>query len=63
MWHTGSSLRHAGSLLWCLGSRVHGLRSCDVRVPGRVGSVVCGTRALVVAHGLNCPLACGILVP
>ena len=47
------------------------LSSCGVRAPGCVGSVVCGTRALslrhansvVVAHGLSCPAACGILVP
>ena len=39
--------------------------------PGLVGSVVCGTRALLLrrassvaaAHRLNCPGACGILVP
>ena len=30
--------------------------SCSVRAPERVGSVV-------VARGLNCPMACGILVP
>ena len=47
------------------------LSSCGVRAPGCVGSVVCGTQALslrrassiVVACGLNCPGACGILVP
>ena len=36
---------------------VHGLlSSCRVQAPGRVSSVV-------VAHGLSCPEACGILVP
>ena len=52
---------------------VHGfsLPSCGVRAPGHMGSVVCSMRALslrrassvVVAHGLSCPAACGILVP
>ena len=39
-----------------------------VQVPERLGSVVCGRRALVEArqlstcgtHGLSCPVACGI---
>ena len=47
------------------------LCSCGAQAPEHVGSVVCGTRALslrrassvVVAHGLGCPAACGILVP
>ena len=47
------------------------LSSCGARAPGRVGSVVCGMRGLllrhtssvVVARGLSCPTACGILVP
>ena len=47
------------------------LSSCGARVPGRVGSVVRGVRALslrrvnsvVVAHGFSCPEARGILVP
>ena len=47
------------------------LSSCGAGGPGRVGSVVCGTQALslrhtssvVVARGLSCPAACGILVP
>ena len=47
------------------------LPSCGVQAPGRVGSVVCGTQSLslrhassvVVAHGLSCPAACGILFP
>ena len=45
--------------------------SCGTRVPECMGSVVCGTQALqlrrtssvVVACGLSCPVACGILVP
>ena len=45
--------------------------SCGAWAPERVGSVLCGTRALqlrhassvVVVHGLSCPTACGILVP
>ena len=44
---------------------------CSAGAPGHVGSVVCGTQALllrcassvVVVHGLSCPAACGILVP
>ena len=49
----------------------HGLlSSCGARAPKRKGSVVCGKRALyvrrtglvVVARGLSCPKACGILV-
>ena len=47
-----------GSLLWCgLFVAAHGLlSSCGMRAPGRTGS-------LVVARGLSCPEACGILVP
>ena len=56
----------------------HGLlSSCGVQAPGHVGSVVCGTRALVEARelrscgtralvevrALSCSTACGILVP
>ena len=44
---------------------------CGTPAPERVGSVVCSTRAVslrlvssvVVVHWLNCPVACGILVP
>ena len=51
--------------------RVFSLSSCGTQAPDRVGSVVCGTWALslrhmssgVVARGLSCPAACGILVP
>ena len=66
---TGSSLRHAGfSLVVACG---FSLSSCGAQAPGHVGSVVCGTQALslscvssvVVAHGLSCPAACGVLVP
>ena len=47
------------------------LSSCGAWAPGRMGSVVCSMQALllrrassvVVAHGLSCPTACGILVP
>ena len=47
------------------------LHSCGTQAPEGVGSVVCGTRALslrcassvVVACGLSCLAACGILVP
>ena len=47
------------------------LSSCVARDPERVGSVLCGARALslrclssvVEARGLSCPKACGILVP
>ena len=70
----GSLLRHKGSFL-----AVHSLfietlgllSSCGAWAPGHMGSVVCGTWALslrraisvVVAHGLSCLTACGILVP
>ena len=58
----------ASLLLWCAGFL---FSSCGMRAPEHVGSVVCGPRALllrrassvVVAHGLSCPAACGILVP
>ena len=40
----------------CVQAAVHRLSSCGVQAPECVGSVV-------VAHGLNCPAACGILVP
>ena len=47
------------------------LSSCGVQAPGCMGSVVCGmqslslrrTSSVVVARGLSCPAACGILVP
>ena len=70
------SLWHAGSLLRCTGFSLvvacgFSLSSCGVQAPGHVGSVVCGTQALllrcaslvVVAHRLSCPVACWILVP
>ena len=76
--HTGSSMRHGDLSLWCVGFSLgvaRRLSSCGVRVPERVGSRArglcsCGTQALqlwlacsvVVAHGLSCPAACGILV-
>ena len=47
LWRTGFSL-----VVVCSFS----LSSCGVWAPGHVGSVV-------VAHGLSCPAACGILVP
>ena len=40
----------------CVQAAEHRLSSCGVQAPECVGSVV-------VAHGLNCPAACGILVP
>ena len=43
--------------LWCAGSRARGLSSCGLRVLERVGSVVCGTWALVEAHELS---SCGV---
>ena len=51
--------------------RVFSLSSCCVQAPEHVGSVVCGTWALllrcvssiVAVAGLSCPVACGILVP
>ena len=63
----GSLLRHAGFSLVA----ACGFSSCGVWAPGSMGSVVCGTWALslrckssvVVAPGLSCPTACGILVP
>ena len=62
LWHTGFSLVVACGFAFS---------SCGVWAPERVGSVVCGTWALplrrassaVVARGLSCPAACGILVP
>ena len=76
------SLRHVGSSLWHMGFSLVAvwgfslLSSCGMQAPGhvwvpeRVGSVVCGTWALVearelssVARGLNCPMAHRILVP
>ena len=80
--HLGSSLWRAGfslvvacrfSLLWLwhAGSRVRGLCSSGTRVPERMCSVVCGTRALqlwhvcsiVVAHGLVAPQHVGSQFP
>ena len=71
--HVGSLLRCAGSFVagagpLCCGAGL--LFSCGIGAPGCVGSVVCGTRArllrcvsaVVVARGLSCPAACGILV-
>ena len=40
----------------CVQAAEHRLSSCGVQAPKCVGSVV-------VAHGLNCPAACRILVP
>ena len=41
--------------LWHAGSRASGLCSCGTWVPDRMGSVVCGMRALVEARELsNC---------
>ena len=45
--------------LWCMGFSLvaaRGLSSCGVQAPERMGSVV-------VARGLSCPVAFGILVP
>ena len=49
---------------------MRGLCSCGARVPECMGSVVCGMLTLIEAHssvvvacGLSCPVACGILVP
>ena len=61
----------ACQLLSSCGLRVFSLSSCGTQAPGRVGSVVCGMRTLllrrassvVVVRGLSCPVACGILVP
>ena len=47
--HAGSSLGHAGSFVAARGLFIAALgllSSCGARAPGRVGSVVCGTRAL-----------------
>ena len=65
-----------GSSLWCAGFSLvvacgFSLSSCGAWTPERVGSVVCSMQALslrcessvVVARGLSCPKACGILVP
>ena len=44
---------------------VFSLSSCGTQALGHVGAVVCGTQVhpIVVACGLSCPTACGILVP
>ena len=40
------------------------LSSCDVQASHDSGFSCCGAQASVVmAHGLRCPVACGILVP
>ena len=65
-----------GSSLWCAGFSLvaacgFSLSSCGAPARERMGSVVCGMRALllrrvswvVVACGLSCPVACRILVP
>ena len=64
------------SLLRCLGFSLVvvcrcSLSGCGARAPDCMGSAVFGMRALslrcmssiAVAHGLSCPVACGILVP
>ena len=70
LWLSGSWLWYASfSLVVACG---FSLSSCGPQAPGYMGSVVCGTQALVEAHelivvacacGLSCPVACGILVP
>ena len=63
------SLKHLGfSLVVVCG---FSLSSCGARAPGRVGSVIHGMWAVllrrassvVAAHGLSCPVACGLPVP
>ena len=56
MWRAGFSLVVACGF---------SLSSCGTWAPERMGSVVCGMRALsvVVVCGLSCPATCGILVP
>ena len=62
LWHVGFSL---------VAVSVFSLSSRGAQAPGRVGSVVCGMRALslrrassvVVVRRLSCPVAFGILVP
>ena len=72
--HTGSSLSQAGSFVWHTDFSlvVHGLLStCGAWAPERMDSVVCSTlthslrctSSVVVACGLSCPRAYGILVP
>ena len=78
MGHAGSSLRHtrsfiaARALLWRIGfSLVVALRLQGTWAPEHMGPLVFSRRALllrctssvVAAHGLSCPVACGILVP
>ena len=77
LWRTGSSLQCTDSLSRCTGFSLVAacgfflFSSCGAQAPGRVGSVVCSTQALysrhvssaVVASGLSCPTACGILLP
>ena len=56
MRHAGSSLRHVGSFVAACGLFIEArglLSSCGAPVPERVGSVVCGTRALVEARELS----------
>ena len=52
---------HAGSSLWSMGvslvvAHVFSLSGCGVQAPGRVGSRVCGTWALVEVRELS---SCG----
>ena len=69
IFHCSSGALHCcaqPSLQLCVGF----LSSCSMRAPERVGSVVCDTWALqlrrassvVVAGGISCPVACGVLV-
>ena len=57
----GSSLRHAGSFIAAHGLLCSGMRVFSSlvvgRAPGRMGSVVCGTWALVEARELS---SCGM---
>ena len=59
LWHAGSLLQHVESFVVMRGLFIaaHGLlSSCGLRALECTGSVV-------VARGLSCPAACGILVP
>ena len=61
MGHLGSSLRHVGSFvvahrLFVVVRRL--LSSCGAWAPGRVGSVVCGMRAVIEVCELS---SCGAL--
>ena len=67
----GSSLWHVGFSLVVAFGFFFPLSNCGVQGPEHMSCVVCSTRALslrcvssvVVARGLSCPMACGILVP